>query len=115
MPSAVICDNAKEMVVGEFNRKLKEASCHLKQMKPFTPWSNAAEREMKEPKKDFGRKLIKSGTQRDFGMIALSLSPTWVQILHMAFANWMVMSLKPLCLTRHLTLPSFVRLNDSIW
>ena len=25
---AIICDNAKEMILGEFNRKLKEASHH---------------------------------------------------------------------------------------
>ena len=51
----VICDNAKEMVLGEFNRELKKASCQLKQTKPFTPWSN---------KKDSDRKLIKSSTQK---------------------------------------------------
>ena len=47
MSPAIICENAKEMVLGEFNRKLKEASHHLKQMEPFTPWSNAAEGEIK--------------------------------------------------------------------
>ena len=47
----VICDNAEEMIFGEFNRKLKEASCHLKQTEPFTPWSNAVKREIKELKK----------------------------------------------------------------
>ena len=39
---AIICDNAKEMILGEFNRKLKEASCHLRQTEPFIPWLNAA-------------------------------------------------------------------------
>ena len=29
VPPAIICDNAKEMILGEFNRKLKEALCHL--------------------------------------------------------------------------------------
>ena len=29
VPSTVICDNAKEIFLGEFNRKLKEALCHL--------------------------------------------------------------------------------------
>ena len=32
VPPTVICNNAKEMILGEFNRKLKEASCPLKQM-----------------------------------------------------------------------------------
>ena len=64
MPSTVICDNSKEMVLGEFNRILKEALCHLKQMEPFTPWSNEAKKEMKNLKKGSGRKLIKSGTPK---------------------------------------------------
>ena len=61
VPSVAICDNDKEMVLGEFNRKLKEA-LHLKQTEPFTPWLNAPERKIKELKKCSGRKFIKSGT-----------------------------------------------------
>ena len=61
MPPAIICDNAKEMILCEFNRKLKDASCHLRQTEPFTPWLNAAKREIKELKKGSGRKLLKSG------------------------------------------------------
>ena len=64
MPPAVIFDNAKEIILGEFNRKFKEASCHLKQMEPFFSWSNAAKREFKELKKEFGRKLIKFGASK---------------------------------------------------
>ena len=52
------------MILGEFNRKLKEASCHLQQTEPFTPWSNAAKREIKNLKKGSGRKLVKSGAQK---------------------------------------------------
>ena len=51
VPPAVICDNAKEMVLGDVSRKLKEALCHLKQTEPFTPWLNSAKREIKELKK----------------------------------------------------------------
>ena len=64
VPPAVICDNAKETFLGEFNRKLKEASCHLKQSELFTSWSTAVKREKKELEKGSGRKLIKSGTQK---------------------------------------------------
>ena len=60
----MMCDNAKKMVLDEFNRKLKETLCHLKQTEPFTPWLNAAKREIKELKKGFGRKLIKVGTPK---------------------------------------------------
>ena len=64
VPPTVICDNAKEMVLGQFHRKIKKALCHLKQTKPFTPWLNAAKREIKELKKGSGRKLIKSGAPK---------------------------------------------------
>ena len=36
-----------------------EASCHLRQSDPFTTWFDAAEREIKELKKGYGRKMIK--------------------------------------------------------
>ena len=55
-----ICDNAKELVQGKFHQKLKEAVCHLKQLEPYTPWSIAAEREIKELKKGAGHKLLRS-------------------------------------------------------
>ena len=51
VPPAVLCDNAKEMVLGKFMRKLKETSSHLRQMEPFKPWSNAAKREINKLKK----------------------------------------------------------------
>ena len=53
-----------KMVLSEFDRKLKEALCHLKQTKSFTPWSNAAEKEIEGLKKGCGRELIKSGTPK---------------------------------------------------
>ena len=45
VPPACICDNAKEIIQGKFHQKLKDAACQLKQLEPYTPWSNAAERE----------------------------------------------------------------------
>ena len=60
VPPTFICDNAKEMIQGKFSQKLKEAACHLKQLEPYTPWSNAAEREIKELKKGAGCKVLKS-------------------------------------------------------
>ena len=59
VPPTVICDNAKEMDLGEFNWKLN----HLKQMEPFTPLMNAAKK-IKELKRGSGRKLIKSSTPK---------------------------------------------------
>ena len=60
VPPEIICDSAKEMIIGSFNMKLKEASFNLKQIEPFSPWSNAATREMTNLKKGSGRKLIKA-------------------------------------------------------
>ena len=52
VPPACICNNAKKMVHGKFYQKLKGAACHLKHLDPYTLWSNAAEREIKELKKE---------------------------------------------------------------
>ena len=64
MSPTAIYRNVKEMFHGEFNRKLKEALCHLKQMEPFTPWSNAAKRKIKKLTEGSSRKLIKSGAPK---------------------------------------------------
>ena len=72
VPPALICDNAKEMVLGEFNIKHKEAQCHLKQMKPFTPWFKSAKREKKELKKGLVGTSLSLSLQRDFGMTDLT-------------------------------------------
>ena len=61
MLPAIISENCEEVALGESNKKLKEA-CHLRQAEMFTPWLNAAERKIKELKKGYNRKLIKSGT-----------------------------------------------------
>ena len=60
VPPAIICYSSKKMTQCEFNGRHKEASCYLQQTEPFPPWSNAVERETKEPKKYLGRKIIKS-------------------------------------------------------
>eukprot|EP00804_Cyclotella_cryptica_P004599 CCRYP_006925-RA/>CCRYP_006925-RA protein AED:0.38 eAED:0.38 QI:0/0/0/1/1/1/2/0/264 len=38
----MIVDGAKEMRLGEFARKCKEASCLLQSTEPYSPWSNSA-------------------------------------------------------------------------
>ena len=58
--SACICNNAKEMTQGKFYQKFKDAACHLKQLEPYTPRSNAAEREIKEFKKRAGHNQLRS-------------------------------------------------------
>ena len=60
VPPTCICNNAKEIIQGKFSEKLKKAACHLKQFEPYTPWSNAAEKEKKELMKWAGCKVLKS-------------------------------------------------------
>ena len=60
VPPTCICNSAKEMIKGKFHEKLKDAACHLKQLEPYTPWSNAAEREIKELKKGVAHNLLHS-------------------------------------------------------
>ena len=59
-----MCDNAKDMVLGEYSKKLQEASCHLRQTEPFTTMLNESEIGINESKKDSGRKLIKAGAPK---------------------------------------------------
>jgi hypothetical protein len=60
VPPAMIVDGAKEQTLGEFRKKARQADCHLKQLEPFTPWANAAEGTIREIKRGFGRKMVRS-------------------------------------------------------
>ncbi|KAL7478253.1 LOW QUALITY PROTEIN: hypothetical protein ACHAW6_004025, partial [Cyclotella cf. meneghiniana] len=60
----MIVDGTKEMRLGEFARKCKEATCYLRGTEPYSAWSNSAEREIRELKKDAARKLTRSGVPR---------------------------------------------------
>ena len=50
------------MIVNKFCPRLKEASCVLEQTEPYTPWSNIAERTIKELKKGEDQKFTKTKT-----------------------------------------------------
>ncbi len=71
VPPKMIVDNAKEMKMGEFARKCKEASCYLRSTEPYSPWSNSAEREIRELKKGAARKMTRSGAPRRLWCFAL--------------------------------------------
>jgi hypothetical protein len=58
VPNAMIVDGAKEQVLGDFKRKVRQADCHLKQTEPYTPWSNAAEGTIRELKRGVARKML---------------------------------------------------------
>ena len=67
--STCIYDSAKEMIHCKFYQKLKNAACQLKQLEPYTPWSNAAEKEIKELKKGAGCKLLQSKGLHQMGLL----------------------------------------------
>ena len=73
VPPKMICDNAKEMMRGEFAWKLKDADCYLRGMEPYSPWQNSAEWEIRELKKGAARKLTRSGAPKPFWCYVLEL------------------------------------------
>ena len=52
------------MIWGRFYQKFKDAACQLKQLEPYTSWSNLAGREIKELKKGASHKLMWSRAQK---------------------------------------------------
>ncbi|KAL7479384.1 hypothetical protein ACHAW6_005116 [Cyclotella cf. meneghiniana] len=53
----MVVDAAKEMKLGEFAQKCKEATCYLWGTETYSQWSNFAEHEIRELKKGAARKL----------------------------------------------------------
>ncbi|KAL7485243.1 hypothetical protein ACHAW6_014108 [Cyclotella cf. meneghiniana] len=71
VPPKMIVDNGKEMKLGGFSRKCKEALCYLHDTEPYSLWSNSAEQEIRELKKGAARKLTHSGAPRQLWCYAL--------------------------------------------
>ena len=44
VPDAIICDDAKEQILGESRKVMREAGTTIRALEPGTPWSNCAER-----------------------------------------------------------------------
>ncbi len=61
VPQKMIVDNAKEMKLGEFARKCKEAHCYVRSTEPYSPWSNTTKHKIRELKKGAAPKLTWSG------------------------------------------------------
>ncbi len=51
IPPSMLIDGSKEQTLGKFCWKLVDVRCQLKQTEPYSPWQNAAKREIKELKK----------------------------------------------------------------
>jgi hypothetical protein len=62
VPNKLIMDGSKEQQFGEFRRKARAMQCRVVQVEPYSPWSNAAEAEIRELKKGAGRKALRYGS-----------------------------------------------------
>ena len=60
VPNALIMDNAKEQVLGEFRKKARDADCWIRQTEAYSPWSNHAELAIRELKKACARRMLKA-------------------------------------------------------
>ena len=57
-------DGALKQLKGKFCKKCREVDSHVKQLKPHTPWLNAAESVIHELKHGFGRQMVWSGAPK---------------------------------------------------
>jgi hypothetical protein len=58
VPNVMVMDGAKEQTLGDFQRKCREAGCHVKQTEPHSPWKNMAENGVRELKKSLARQML---------------------------------------------------------
>ena len=56
--NTMIMDGALEQLKGKFHKKCQEVDSHVKQLEPYTPWSNAAESAICELKHSFGHQMV---------------------------------------------------------
>jgi hypothetical protein len=64
VPNDMVMNGAKAQIQGDFQRKLREAGCHIKQTEPHTPKSNAAEGSIRELKRGVGHEMVRSGAPK---------------------------------------------------
>ena len=60
VPNTIVMDGVKEQTLGDFRRKCREASCHIKQTEPHSPWMDMAENGVRELKKASARQMLKA-------------------------------------------------------
>jgi preprotein translocase subunit Sss1 len=64
IPEALVSDNAKAYIHGDFKKKAKEAGVFCKLTDPYSPWQNRAEGEIREIKRLSGRWMVRSRSPR---------------------------------------------------
>jgi hypothetical protein len=60
----MILDGSKKQTLGNFKRKLREADCHARQTKPYSPWQQAAEGCIHKLKRGVSHKMMKTGSPK---------------------------------------------------
>ena len=60
-PNSIIMAGSKEQTLGKSKKKANKAHIWVKQIEPYSPWSNQAEQSIREPKKSSARKILKNG------------------------------------------------------
>jgi hypothetical protein len=58
IPHIMVVDGCKEQMMGDFRKEVRQAAWYLKQMEPYTPWSNAAEGSIRELKHGTGQHML---------------------------------------------------------
>ena len=61
VPQAIIPDNAKELTLGEFQRKCRRAQCPILPIEAYTPNANMSEMTIRELKRLYRRIMIATG------------------------------------------------------
>jgi hypothetical protein len=64
VPNVMVINGTRANIQGDFQRKLREAGCHIKQTDRHTPKSNAAEDSIRELKRGLGREMVMSGAPK---------------------------------------------------
>ena len=60
VPNSLVMDGSKEQTLSKFRTKCRESDCHVKQVEPYSPWSNSCEGTIKMAKLAAGRDLRRS-------------------------------------------------------
>ena len=82
VPNTMVMDGAKEQTLGDFRRKCRKASCHIKQTEPHSSWINMAENGVQELKKASARQMLKMHSPKRLWDNCLELQAFSHQVPH---------------------------------
>lgn len=77
VPTRIIPDNAKELMLGEFKKKAQRAQTVLKPIEAYTPNQNFAEGDVRECKRAFGRVMRRTKTPK----VLWDLCLVWIGLI----------------------------------